>query len=124
MLDALAAAVAPDVPLLVDLDGHVLETARASVVARMLGGELVTPPLDGRILPSVTSARLLEAAPAIGPAVRVRPLPLAELATAREILLVGALRLVEPVAALDGARVPEVDALAQVLRAQLEPRPA
>jgi para-aminobenzoate synthetase/4-amino-4-deoxychorismate lyase len=113
LLDALAHAVAPDVPLLVDLDGLVLETSRAGVVAVRSSGELVTPPLDGRILPGVTRARLLETAAALGTPVTERPLALEELAAAREVLLAGALRLVEPVAAIDGAALPDVDVRAR-----------
>ena len=44
-------------PLLVDLDGLVLEASRANVVIRE-GDRLITPPLDGRILPGVTRAAL------------------------------------------------------------------
>jgi para-aminobenzoate synthetase/4-amino-4-deoxychorismate lyase len=75
--DALEAAVAPAQPLAVDLDGLVLETARASVVARLPGGALVTPPRDGRILPGTTVGALVAAG-----VVRERPLELAELAGA------------------------------------------
>ena len=60
LIDALddRAAEVGAVPLLVDLDGGVLETTRANVLA-WIDGTLVTPPLDGRILPGVTRARAL-----------------------------------------------------------------
>jgi len=94
--DGLATAAGPDLLVLaVDLDGHVLETARSNVVAVLSDGTHVTPPLDGRILPGTTRARLLGALRADAVEVQERPLPLAELRRAREILLTGALRGVE-----------------------------
>jgi para-aminobenzoate synthetase/4-amino-4-deoxychorismate lyase len=104
LIDALEESVAPALPLLVDLDGHVLETTRANVLA-WIGGALVTPPLDGRILPGVTRARALGAARAAGLAVRERPLALGELHDAHGVLVTGALRGVQTVATLDGTRL-------------------
>jgi para-aminobenzoate synthetase / 4-amino-4-deoxychorismate lyase len=49
------------VPLIVDLDGDVLEAAHANVWI-VEGGTLVTPPLDGRLLPGTARARLLRSA--------------------------------------------------------------
>jgi para-aminobenzoate synthetase/4-amino-4-deoxychorismate lyase len=46
-------------PLFCDLDGTVLEAGYAAV-AIVEGNQLVVPPLDGRLLPSVSRARLLE----------------------------------------------------------------
>jgi para-aminobenzoate synthetase/4-amino-4-deoxychorismate lyase len=94
-IDAVEAATAPAVPLLVDLDGHVLETTRANVFA-LLDGTLVTPPLDGRILPGVTRARVLAEAAARGTPTAERPLALAALHTAQSVLTSGALRGLEP----------------------------
>ena len=93
-LDALEAAVAPRHPLLVDLDGFVLESATAAVLIVTGGGTLVAPPLDGRILASVTRELFLESA---GRPVEVRPIALAELAGAGEVLLASALRGVRAV---------------------------
>jgi para-aminobenzoate synthetase/4-amino-4-deoxychorismate lyase len=110
-LDALAADAPPgSVALLVDLDGLVLEATRASVFA-VRGGELHTPPLDGRILPGVTRAAVLVAAPRRGIRVREAPLALAELEGADEVLLSGALRGLEPV----GRAGPVGAALAEAL---------
>ena len=77
-------------PLLLDGAGNVLEAAWASVVA-VQRSALVTPPADGRILPSVSRAALLAAARAAGRAVSEEPLPLARLAAADEIVLTSAL---------------------------------
>ena len=96
LLDALTAHVAPAVPLLVDLDGLVLEASRANVFA-VADGTLWTPPLDGRILPGVTRADVLAAADALGVDVREDELPLEHLQAADEVFLTGALRGVEPV---------------------------
>jgi branched-subunit amino acid aminotransferase/4-amino-4-deoxychorismate lyase len=45
--------------LLVDAEGYVLESCFACVVAQTRYGELVTPPLDGRILPGIGRCMLL-----------------------------------------------------------------
>jgi branched-subunit amino acid aminotransferase/4-amino-4-deoxychorismate lyase len=55
-------------------------------------GTLIAPPLDGRILPSVTRAIALENAHAQGTKIVVRPFLLQELATAREVILASAVR--------------------------------
>jgi para-aminobenzoate synthetase/4-amino-4-deoxychorismate lyase len=96
LLDALAAASDGAVPLLVDLDGLVLEAARAHVIV-VEGDRALTPPADGRILPGVTRGRLLDAG-----LVEEAPVALADLERADAVLLTGALRGVEPAAALDG----------------------
>jgi len=93
LLDALAAHVAPAVALLVDLDGLVLEAARASLLLVLADGALATPPLDGRILPGVARERALRAARELGLEVRETPLPLEALADAREVILTNALRV-------------------------------
>lgn len=55
LVDALAAPGAT--PLFCDLDGHVLEAGYAAFLI-VEDGRLVAPPLDGRILPSTSRARL------------------------------------------------------------------
>jgi para-aminobenzoate synthetase/4-amino-4-deoxychorismate lyase len=112
-IDALAEAVAPAHPLLVDLDGLVLEAGAAAVLA-VIGGTLVAPPLDGRILPSVTRTVALRRARAAGVPVAIRPLLLDEMSAASEVILASALRGIRacgasgPVTAAiaDGAAVP------------------
>ncbi|MGH2969931.1 MAG: aminotransferase class IV, partial [Solirubrobacteraceae bacterium] len=82
--------------LVVDLDDSVLEAAWANVFA-LLDGVLVTPPADGRLLPGVTRARLLEA-PDV--ATREQPVALAELRAAEAVLLTSSVRLVTPAGVL------------------------
>jgi para-aminobenzoate synthetase/4-amino-4-deoxychorismate lyase len=83
-------------PLLCDLDGLVLEAGRANIFCVERDGRLVTPPADGRILPGVTRARVLELAPRLGLAVSVEPIDLDRLARAGELFLTGSLGGVEP----------------------------
>jgi para-aminobenzoate synthetase/4-amino-4-deoxychorismate lyase len=87
---------APPTALLCDLDGAVLEAAWGNVWA-VEGDALLTPPADGRLLPGVTRARLLERVPAA----REAPLTLDRLAAADAVLVSSSLRLVTP-AALEG----------------------
>jgi para-aminobenzoate synthetase/4-amino-4-deoxychorismate lyase len=106
-LDALTAAVAPAQPLLVDLDGLVLEGGWSNVFAVGDDGAITTPPLDGRILPGVTRARTIDRARAAGHVVHEAALTLDALRAARAIFVTGSLGDVESVAALDGvARAP------------------
>jgi para-aminobenzoate synthetase/4-amino-4-deoxychorismate lyase len=95
LLSALSAAVDGE-PLICDLDGFVLEAARASVFCVEPGGHLLTPPADGRVLPGVTRARVLELAPRAGLIVSVEPVPLDRLAAADEVFVTGALGGIEP----------------------------
>ena len=87
-------------PLIVDEDGTVLEASRANVFA-VRGGVLLTPPLDGRILPGVTRMRVLRIAETLGIEAREEPLWRDDLLTADEAFLTGSLRGVEPAVALD-----------------------
>jgi para-aminobenzoate synthetase/4-amino-4-deoxychorismate lyase len=104
--------------LLCDLDGLVLETARGNVFVVDRQRRLLTPPADGRILPGVTRARVLEHARVLGLQTRVRPLALEELNSARELLVTGSLRGVVP-ARLDG-HPPEVGPTGRRLARALE----
>ncbi|MCW3003947.1 MAG: Chorismate binding-like protein, partial [Conexibacter sp.] len=120
LIDALDAAVAPAVPVLVDLDGTVLETTRANIFA-VRDGQLVTPPLDGRILPGVTRARVLGEAAALGLSATQRPLKLRELTTADAVLTSGALRGLERVAAIGASPLPRSDGRLQALLDRMAP---
>jgi para-aminobenzoate synthetase / 4-amino-4-deoxychorismate lyase len=101
-------------PLIVDTDGSVLEAAWANLWV-LAGDTLTTPPLDGRILPGVTRARLLAVAPRLG--LRVREAPISR--AAGTLFLTSALRLAVP-ASLGGRPTAEqiatVDRIAAALR--------
>jgi para-aminobenzoate synthetase/4-amino-4-deoxychorismate lyase len=97
---ATAPAGADDV-LLVDEHDLVLECGSANVLV-VLAGALVTPPLDGRILPGTLRARALAQAREQGVAVVERRLGLAELSAADEVLVTSSVRGVQPVVACVG----------------------
>ena len=84
------------VPLIVDLDGDVLEAAYANVFI-VEGTHLVTPPLDGRQLPGTVRARVL----ALHPALEER-LTLDRIAGADELLLGSSIRGIHPARLPDG----------------------
>lgn len=86
-------------PLIVDADGAVLEAAHANVFL-VEGDRLITPPADGRLLPGVTRARVLDAHP---DAVE-EPVDLDRLDAADAVLLTSSIALVRVVA---GTRHPE-----------------
>jgi para-aminobenzoate synthetase/4-amino-4-deoxychorismate lyase len=96
--------------LAVDLDGAVLEAAWANVWVEDGEGALLTPPADGRILPGITRERLLAFAGA-----REAALTLADLTSARAILLSSSVRLVTP-AGLGGRPTSRARELAARLR--------
>jgi branched-subunit amino acid aminotransferase/4-amino-4-deoxychorismate lyase len=87
------------VPLIVDLDGDVLEAAHANVFI-VEGTHLVTPPVDGRQLPGTVRARVLALHPA-----REERLTLDRIAAADEVLLASSIRGVHP-GSLIGAEEP------------------
>jgi para-aminobenzoate synthetase/4-amino-4-deoxychorismate lyase len=106
-------------PLLVGTDGTVFEATRANVFA-VRGGRLLTPPLDGSILPGVARAAVLAVAGELGLEQREERLDLDLLGDADEVFLTGSLRGVEPVRALDGTEFalggPASTALAAALK--------
>ena len=67
-------------------------------------GRLVTPPLDGSILPGVARAGVLDEAVKLGVETREEPLDLEALRASEEVFLTGSLRGVEPVRSLDGTQ--------------------
>jgi para-aminobenzoate synthetase/4-amino-4-deoxychorismate lyase len=108
------------VPLLVDLDGDVLEAAFANVwIAER--DVLVTPPLDGRFLPGTVRAALIMAAREAGIEVREEAVSLERLGAADELLLSSSVRGLYP-GTLAG-REPRFELGARV-RAALERRAA
>jgi para-aminobenzoate synthetase/4-amino-4-deoxychorismate lyase len=115
LVDALAAATAPDEPLVCDLDGNVLETTRANVVVVTADGTLVAPPVEARALPGTSRARVLHAARAAGLEVLVAPVDVDRLRRAEAILVTGALHGVAAAAACDDRPLdPEPEALARL----------
>ncbi len=110
------------VPLLVLDDGSVLEAARGNIVA-VSAKTLITPPLDGRILPGIARARVLELADEAGLPVREQTLRLDELLAADEVFLTGSIRGVEPVVKVDDRElsVPR-DGVTAILSAALRRR--
>ena len=97
----LADAGTADDLLLVDEAGLLLEAGRANVFV-VLDDLVVTPPLDDRILPGTTRARVLSLLhdhriPAVE-----RPVSIAELASAVEVFTTSSIRGVQPVGGCEG----------------------
>ncbi len=97
---ALPAASLGEAPLLLDGD-EVLEAAWANVFAAR-DGALFTPPLDGRILPGVTRATIIELARDQEIEVTERPLSIGELKQANEVFLTNSTRGIESVDSVGG----------------------
>jgi para-aminobenzoate synthetase / 4-amino-4-deoxychorismate lyase len=95
LLDELAGRL-DAVPLLLDLDGDVLEAAYANLFI-VEGTHLITPPLDGRQLPGTVRARVLALHPA-----REERLSLDRVAAADEVLLASSVRGIHPARLSDG----------------------
>ncbi|MGB9185000.1 MAG: aminotransferase class IV [Solirubrobacteraceae bacterium] len=87
-----ALTTSDDVPLVMDRDGCLLEAAWGNLWLRE-GERLITPPLDGRLLPGVTRAALIELAPALGFTVAEESVSLARAVEASEVFLTSSLRL-------------------------------
>jgi para-aminobenzoate synthetase/4-amino-4-deoxychorismate lyase len=91
------------VALILDIDGTLLEGSRSSLFL-VRHGAIWTPAADGRLLPGVTRARVIEAARALGAEVHEEALPLDRLLEADEAFLTGAVRGIEPVRSCLGLR--------------------
>lgn len=120
LLNRLGAALPGELPLLLDEDGAVLEAARASVFA-VDGDRLLTPPTDGRILPSIARQQAIEAAAAEGIETAEERLGLDDLRSA-EVFLTGSVRGVEPARLLDGAELSPPGEISARLAAALRRR--
>ncbi|HET7511118.1 MAG TPA: aminotransferase class IV, partial [Solirubrobacterales bacterium] len=86
--------------LIVD-ESEVLEAGWANVFA-IRGGTLLTPPLDGRILPGTTRAALLELADGAGIETHESTISSDDLLNADETFLSGSIRGIEAALELDG----------------------
>ena len=107
----------PPTPLLVDADGAVLEAAWGNFWV-LEGDRLLTPPTDGRILPGVTRALLLELAPALGYSAREEPVSLERARSAPVTFATSAIRLAVP-ATLSGESAPATFAPVDRIRTAL-----
>jgi branched-subunit amino acid aminotransferase/4-amino-4-deoxychorismate lyase len=72
--------------LMLDLDGHVLETSTANLLIYRRGGGLVMPPA-ATVLPGITLAATLELAATRGIAIHESPLRIEDVESADEVLL-------------------------------------
>ncbi|HEX5527342.1 MAG TPA: aminotransferase class IV [Solirubrobacterales bacterium] len=103
--------------LIVD-EGEVLEAGWANVFA-VRSGTLLTPPLDGRILPGTTRAALVALAAEEGIEATERPLTHADLLAAEETFLTGSIRGIEAAEELDGQPLPGCGPISNRLAAAL-----
>ncbi len=101
LLEQAESDAAAATPLILDADHALLETSRGSLFL-VRDGVLWTPPADGRLLPGVTRARVIEVAGAAGIEVRQENLSLERLLDADEAFATGAVRGVEPIGAVRG----------------------
>jgi para-aminobenzoate synthetase component I len=81
--------------LLVD-EHHLLETGRGNVFV-VRDGAVSTPPLDGRILPGITRATVVDLLSNLGVGISKCPLTLADLMAADEVFVTSAIGGVRPV---------------------------
>lgn len=118
----LASVAAPpeELPLLIDADLTVLETARSSVFVAV-DGWLATPPTDGRILPSIARRQAIEVARAAGVETREQRLALDDL-RGSEVFLAGSVRGIEPVGSVDGIEASRQGELSAQIAAGLRHR--
>ncbi|CAN5192296.1 hypothetical protein BH09ACT10_BH09ACT10_07440 [soil metagenome] len=105
--------------LLVDPDGSILETGRSSVfVVRDEG--VFTPPLDGRILPGIARARVIDLLKQVGIPLLERRITADDLADATEVFVTNSLRGVTPVTACEGVGAWRLGLTTAWLAARLE----
>ncbi|MGA2448138.1 MAG: aminotransferase class IV [Polyangiaceae bacterium] len=90
--------------LVVDSRGFVVEGTTSNVFA-VLGGRLVTPPVQAGILPGITRAHILRAATALGLPVVERTLLRDELFAADEVFITSSIRELFPVVRVDGRSI-------------------
>jgi branched-subunit amino acid aminotransferase/4-amino-4-deoxychorismate lyase len=98
-------SAAGDQPLLLDADDDVLEAGWANL---FLAREevLVTPALDGRLLPGITREVVIRIAEEVGVEVEQRRIGREELPSAEEVFLTSSIRGIQPVRSLDRTAVP------------------
>lgn len=101
-----AARRGADDAIFVNLDGHVLEGPRSTVVI-FADGELRTPPHSQPILAGTTQQALFETARAAGYPCAHRDLLVADLLVAQGVWLISSMTLVARVHTLDGRSLPD-----------------
>lgn len=93
-----------DEALLTDARGWVLEGSYSNVFA-VVGGRVVTPPVDAGILPGVTRAVTIQVATAQGLTVDESPISVSELVAADEAFLTSSTRELVPLVRVSGERI-------------------
>jgi para-aminobenzoate synthetase/4-amino-4-deoxychorismate lyase len=120
-LESIEAEFGEVVPLILVDGDEVLEAGRANIFA-VVDGALVTPPVDGRILPGTARASTLELAADLAIPTTERRLHLADLQSADDLFLTSSLRGIRPVRTLDGEPLKEADPLVERLAGELRRR--
>jgi para-aminobenzoate synthetase / 4-amino-4-deoxychorismate lyase len=100
---------------------ELLEAGWANLFA-VREGTLCTPPADGRILPGMARAAVMEIAAEVGLPTSERPLHAEDLYTAEETFLTNSVRGIEPAASLDGTELPGCGPVSHRLAAALRRR--
>jgi para-aminobenzoate synthetase/4-amino-4-deoxychorismate lyase len=121
MLARAEASAGPGAAPLLVRDGEVLEVSRSNVFA-VIERAILTPPLDGEILPGVARGGAIEVAAELGFELREERLDLGELRAADEAFLTNALRGVEPVREVDGTEIASDGPITTALAAGLRQR--
>jgi len=105
--------------LMVDSTGAVLEGSRSNVFL-VAGNKLVTPPADGRIVPGIMRALVIERAKALGIAVEERRFGFSDAqGHSKELFLTNAVRGIIPVGRWGEAILPAPGAITERLRDDL-----
>ncbi|CAH1667080.1 MULTISPECIES: aminotransferase class IV [unclassified Chelatococcus] len=110
-----------DDALLLNTRGTVAATSAGNVFA-LRADLLVTPPIEDGVLPGITRQVVLAAAAGIGLSVREQSLTIAELKAADAAFATNSLRLICPIASLDGeeiSRDTRLVTLMEALRAEI-----
>ncbi|HVD40986.1 MAG TPA: aminotransferase class IV [Solirubrobacterales bacterium] len=100
---------------------ELLEAGWANLFA-VREGVIWTPPADGRILPGIARAALIEIATEEGLPTSERPLHAEDLYTAEETFLTNSVRGIEPATSLDGTGLPGCGPLSHRLASALRRR--
>ncbi len=98
----LAAASGADEAIRIDRDGNVAEGSTSNLFA-VVAGAVVTPPLDGGVLPGITRGHVLAICARLAIPARELTIARERFAVADELFATSALRGVVPITRLDGA---------------------